>query len=314
MESVAGPPASRNGAFRDWAELVPVTLLFAALKWAPLPLARLLIWSVEAIVQQVTRRGRRIAFANLQFALPDTTEAERERILKGVYDNLARNVLMLARLPRLNPRNISDWVSYDGLEHYQEGIDKGRGVLFLTAHLGGWELSSAAHALFGHPMWVMVRTLDNPLLDALVNGRRRLFGNRVIRKQDAAKLTLKALRNNEAVGILADQNTIGADGVFVDFFGRPAAATKSVAQLARQTGAAVVFGFALWQRETGRFVLRFRPVEMVESDDREADLGENTRRCQAAIEGAVREHPEQWLWIHDRWKRGRDIDPGLQVD
>jgi len=249
-----------------------------------------------------------IALANLRVALPDATEVERERILEGVYDNLGRNVLMLARLPRLTPRNISDWVSYDGLEHYQRGIEQGRGVLFLTAHLGGWELSSAAHALFGHPMWVMVRTLDNSLLDTLVSQRRRLFGNRVIRKQDAAKLTLKALRNNEAVGILADQNTIGADGVFVDFFGKPAAATKSVAQFARQTGAAVVFGFALWQPETGRFVLRFRPLEMVESEDRDADLVENTQRCQAAIERVVKEHPEQWLWIHDRWKRRPPVD------
>ena len=282
--------------------------------WSPLWIARALVRIVRVVVVRITPRWQRSAHANLQVALPELSQSERDHVVSGVYENLARNVFMLARLPRFNEHNIGECVSYDGLEYYKSGIEQGRGGLFLTAHLGSWELSSAAHALFGNAMSVMVRTLDNPLLDQLVNGRRELFGNRVIRKHEAARDTLKALRRNEAVGILADQNTIGTDGVFIEFFGRPASATKSVAQFARQTGAAVVFGFCLWDRSAARFVLRFRPVEMAETDDREADLVENTQRCQTAIEQAVREFPDQWLWIHDRWKNSPTVDQLSSVD
>ena len=305
---------AERSSVRNWVEVAVAQLVFASLAWSPLPFASAFIRLVRLVVRRLTPRWQRIARANLEASFPETGLAERERILSGVYENLARNVLMLARLPRLNVDNISDWVCYDGLEHYQSGLEKGRGVIFLTAHLGSWELSSAAHALFGNPMRVMVRTLDNPMLDRLVNGRREMFGNRVIRKHEAARVTLKALRNNEAVGILADQNTVGTDGVFVDYFGRPTSATKSVAQFARQTGAAVVFGFCLWDERADRFVLRFRPVEMVETEDREADFVENTQRCQAAIEAAVREFPDQWLWVHDRWKRQPPIDRVPSVD
>src|SRR5690606_31209113 len=220
------------------------------------------------------------------------------------YRNLGANLLTLARLPRLTPNNISEWIRYDGFVHYERAIAEGRGVIFLTAHLGVWELSAAAHALYGHPMSLMVRPLDNPYLDRFVDERRSLFGNRTIRKQDSAREVLSVLRNNGAVGILADQNAAGSDGLFVDVFGRKASATRGVAQIAARTGAAVVPGFAVWNDAARRYVLKFYPaVELVESADREADLLENTQRCQAAIERAIRESPGQWLWIHRRWKR-----------
>ncbi len=166
-----------------------------------------------------------------------------------------------------------------------------------------WELSAFTHALHGHPMYVMVRELDNHYLDRLLTRHRALSGNRLVRKQDASRSVLRALRNNEVVGILADQNTLGEDGVFVDFFGVKASATGGVAKVAMKTGATVVPGFAFWNEEERCHTLRFYPpVEMVRSGDEEKDLVTNTQRCQAAIEQAIREHPEQWLWIHRRWK------------
>ena len=218
----------------------------------------------------------------------------------------------MARLPRLNEGNINEWIAYEGFEHYRKAIEGDRGVIFLTAHLGCWELSSAAHALYGNPMHVMVRPLDNPYLDRLVDRRRTLFGNRTLRKQNAAKAVLTALRANQAVGILADQNAAGDDGVFVDFFGLSASSTKGVAQLAARSGAAVIPGFAFWNEEDGRYVLKFYPqVDLAESEDGSGDAQENTRRFQAAIERAIREHPEQWLWIHRRWKRRPAGEPQL---
>jgi KDO2-lipid IV(A) lauroyltransferase len=188
-------------------------------------------------------------------------------------------------------------------------------VLFLTAHLGNWELSSAAHALHGNPMFVMARPLDNPLLDRLIRRRRALHGNRVIAKQDGARDVIRALRANEAVGVLADQNAAGEDGVFVDFFGVKASATRGVAQLALRTGAAIIPGFALWNESAGRYVLKFyAPVEPVQGPDREQNVLETTQRCQAAIEQAIREHPEQWLWMHRRWKRRPPGAPSIYAD
>ena len=303
---------ARQGPVRSFVELAVAWPVLQALAWLPLPAARGLAESLAALVYRVTPRWRGIGERNLQIAFPEASAAERERILRGSYSNLGRVLLALARLPRLNERNIGDWIAYEGFGHYEQALSHGRGVIFLTAHLGCWELSSAAHALFGNSMHVMVRSLDNPRLDRLIDRRRTLFGNRTIRKQNAAKAVLSALRANEAVGVLADQNTAGDDGVFVDFFGVPASATKGVAQLASRGGAAVIPGFAFWNEKDGRYVLKFYPpVELVESGDRDADVQENTGRCQAAIEQAIREHPDQWLWIHRRWKRRPEGEPSL---
>jgi KDO2-lipid IV(A) lauroyltransferase len=149
----------------------------------------------------------------------------------------------------INAPEYWQWI-HDGFEHYAQAIACDRGVIFLTAHLGAWELS-APLTPHGHPMWLMVRPLDNRFLDRLIDARRRLFGNRTIRKKDSAREVLAVLRSNGAVGILADQNAGGSDGVFVDFFGRKASATKGVAQIAARTGAAVVPGFAVWNDADG---------------------------------------------------------------
>jgi KDO2-lipid IV(A) lauroyltransferase len=280
--------------------------------WAPLPLARAIAAAIFDAGRLLTPRWRRTAQTNLAIAFPDWTVERRSSVVRQCYRNLGCNLLALSRLPRLTSKNISNWIRYEGFEHYDQAIAQGRGVIFLTAHLGAWELSAAAHALYGHPMSLMVRPLDNSFLDRLVDARRRLFGNRTIRKKDSAREVLSVLRNNGAVGILADQNAAGSDGVFVEVFGRKASATKGVAQIAARAGAAVVPGFAVWNEADRRYVLKFYPaVELVESADREADLLENTQRCQAAIERAIRDHPGQWLWIHRRWKRRPDGQPAV---
>ena len=265
-----------------------------------------------------TRRWKAVARGNLELAFPELDAASREKIVRGVYDNLGRVVLSVARMPRLTSANIGEWIEYDGFEHYEWALQKGRGVMFLTAHLGNWELSAFAHALFGNPMHVLVRPLDNPSLDRLVDRYRSLAGNQTIRKQDAGRKVLRALRNNEAVGILIDQNTMGEDRVFVDFFGRKASATSAFVKLAQRSGAVVIPGFALWRPEAGRYVLKFYPpLEWISTGDAAADLVGNTQLCQSVLERVVREHPDQWLWIHRRWKtqpegaaeRGRSAEP-----
>jgi KDO2-lipid IV(A) lauroyltransferase len=239
-------------------------------------------------------------------------QVRRSTLIREVYQHLARVLLSLARMPRIRQDNIKQWVEYEGYEHYAEAHKQGRGVMFLTAHLGNWELSAHAHCLYGHRMNVVGRPLDNPYFDRYVEGRRTVSGNRVIRKQEFGRETLRTLRAGEAVGVLVDQNAAGDDGVFVNFFGHKASATSGLVRIAMRTGTPIIPGFAFWDERRGIYVLRFSaPLEMVSSGDKQGDLIENTQRCQNAIEQAIREYPGQWLWIHRRWKTQPPGEPGL---
>ena len=286
--------------------------LLQSLQWLPLPIARGMASGLGRLAHVLTPRWRAVADRNLRLAFPDMTESRRGEIIAGVYRNMGRVLLSVARMPRINRDNIGEWLDYEGYEHYEQAERQGKGVLYLTAHLGNWELSAHAHGLHGHPLHVVVRTLDNPYLDRFVERRRICSGNQVIRKQEFARRSIKAIASREAVGILVDQNTTGEDGVFVDFFGQRASATNGIARLAMRTGAPVIPGFAFWSDERGKHVLRFSPpVPMVDTGDKEADLVENTQRCQKVIEEAIREYPEQWLWVHRRWKTRPEGDPEI---
>src|SRR5205814_2804303 len=154
--------------------------------------------------------------------------AERSKIVDGVFRSIARLITVFARFPQLNGHNIRELISYEGLENYEKAKAKGRGVLVATAHLGNWELSAFAHALLTEPMNIIIRPLDHPRLDRIVEERRKLSGNRLIEKWDSARAILRALQQNEAVGVLIDQNTSLQEGVFVDFFGVPACANTAL--------------------------------------------------------------------------------------
>jgi KDO2-lipid IV(A) lauroyltransferase len=251
-------------------------------------------------------RLRRTAMRNLEMAYPDKTPAERKAIVDEVFRSIARLLYAFARFPSRNAANISQWIRYEGLEHYQEAKKAGRGVLFATAHLGNWELSAFAHGLMTEPMHVVIRPLDNPGVDRLVENRRKLSGNHLIVKWDGARAILRALQENEAVGILIDQNTSLQEGVFVNFFGTPACANTAFAKIAARTGAAVIPGFALWLEAEQRYVLRFYPPVEISGDP-----AEDTRRLHAVLEGVIREFPGQWLWIHRRWKTRPPGEPSL---
>jgi Kdo2-lipid IVA lauroyltransferase/acyltransferase len=243
---------------------------------------------------------------NLELAYPEKTLAERQAIADEVFHSIARLLATFARFPQMNEKNIHEWIRYEGLEHYLEAKRAGRGVLVATAHIGNWELSAFAHALMTEPMHVMIRPLDNPALDRLVENRRRLSGNHLIVKWDGARSVLRALRDNEPVGILVDQNTSLEEGVFVNFFGTPACANTAFAKIAARTGAPVIPGFALWSQQERRFVLRFYPPVPIAGDAKE-----DTERLQHSLEQVIREYPGQWLWIHRRWKTRPPGDPPI---
>ncbi len=249
------------------------------------------------------RRQRRAGLHNLRMVFPEMSGGDKKRILRGCFQNMGRLLVEFTHFPELNKSNISQFVVHDGLENYLEGLRRGRGVIFMTAHFGAWELSSFAHAVYGYPLKFIVRPIDNPRIEQLISNYRTSSGNVPIQRRSAARDILKALRQNEAVGILFDQNTTRKEGVFSEFFGIPAATSPSIALFALRTNAAVVPGFLIWDKGLGKHRLRFDPpVELIDTGDLEHDVLENTNRFNKILEGYVRQYPDQWLWIHRRWK------------
>ena len=287
----------RRPPWRDTLEYWMALAVVGSLEWTPLPLANWLARRYAGLLDVALPRLRRVAMSNLAMALPDLGRRAHRRIADGVFRSIARLLVTFARSPRLDRANIGGWIRYEGFEHFEEARKRGRGVLFATAHLGNWELSAFAHAWMAAPMYVVIRPLDNPKIDALVEQRRTLSGNRLIGKKEYARSILKALGNNEAVGILVDQNASLEEGTFVDFFGVPACAGTGFAKLAAHSGAAVIPGFALWIDSERKYVLRFYPPLEV-TGDTESD----TRALHRQLEAVIREYPDQWLWIHRRWK------------
>lgn len=239
-------------------------------------------------------RLRRVALRNLELALPGAAPGP---IIDGCFASLGRVLAAVAHFPQITRANVRDWIVYEGFEHFEQARARGRGVLFATGHLGNWELSAYAHALMTGPMSFVVRPLDNPLLDALATEYRERSGNRVLGRRDFLRGLVEALRRNEAVGVLIDQNVTADRGVFIDFFGRKACVDAGFARLAHRTGAAVIPGFALWDSAARRHVLKFYPpVPMT------GGALADTQAVHAVLEQAIRAHPDQWLWVHRRWK------------
>ena len=269
----------------------------------PRPVARLLGAIVGRAVYLVAGRLRRTGLRNLEIAMPEMPPLERQRTLKRLYRNLGWQLAEFSRMERYDAANTLNWIRYEGLEHFLEAQALGRGVLILTGHLGAWELSSFYHSLMGHPMGMVIRRLDNRRLDAFVNRIRCMHGNRVLHKDDLARGLLTAMRHGESVGILMDTNMTPPQGVFVDFFGKPACTASGLARVALKTGAAIVPGFLVWEAAEKRYVLHFgERIEIKQTGDAESDMVALTQACTAAIEASVRRYPDQWLWIHRRWK------------
>jgi KDO2-lipid IV(A) lauroyltransferase len=258
---------------------------------------------VSRFAYTALRRLRQVGLRNLELAFPEMPEAERDTLLRTEYRNLGWLLAEFCQMPRYTWERASEFIRYEGLEHYLAARDRSRGVLVLTGHLGAWELSSFYHSLAGHPMGLVIRRLDNPLVDELVNRIRCLHGNRVLHKDDFARGLLAAMRAGETVGILMDTNMTPPQGVFVPFFGVEACTASGLARVALKTGAAVLPGFLLWEEAERRYVLRFYPeMQLADTGDAEADATENTARFTAMIESVIREYPSQWLWMHRRWK------------
>ena len=282
-----------------WLVLAMVRIL----GWMPRKVARLFAGMLAWAVYRGLGRLRRVGERNLELALPELPPGERGAILRRMYKHLGCQLVEFCRMPRYTAHNTQNWIRTEGLEHYLAAQARGKGVLVLTGHLGAWELSSFYHSLMGHPMGLVIRRLDNRKLDDFVNGIRCLHGNRVLHKDDFARGLLTAMRAGETVGILMDTNMTPPQGEFVQFFGISACTASGLARVALKTGAAVLPGFMLWEPAEQKYVLHFgSEIAFARSGDPQTDVLTLTQQCNDVIETWIRQYPDQWLWIHRRWK------------
>jgi Kdo2-lipid IVA lauroyltransferase/acyltransferase len=278
----------------------------------PRPLSRAFAIALAQTFYLLHARLRRVGMRNLELAFPEKSIAERKRILHGVFTSLGRQLAEVCQFPKYTLENVDDVVVYDGLENYEGAYARRKGVLFLTAHFGGWELSAFAHSLHGHWLHIVMRPMDNFYLDRLIQSYRTMHGNKTVGKDDFVRGLLGAMKCGETVGILMDTNMTPPQGVFVNFFGIPACTASGLARIALRTDAAVVPGFTIWDESLGKYRLRFDPaLELIRTGNLEADIIANTQQFTKVIEEYVRKYPDQWLWVHRRWKTRPEGQPPL---
>lgn len=288
---------------RHRLEYAAVWLLLRLLGLMPRVVARGACMALGLLVYLLHAKLRRTGLRNLQLAFPEKTERERKRILRGLFRGLGRQMAEFAAFPSYSVENVEKVAIYEGFENFEAARQRGKGILVLTGHFGGWEVGSFAHSIYGHPMRIVVRDLDNPLVDALVRRYRTQHGNSTFDNREFARGLLASMREGETVGILMDTNMTPPQGVFVDYFGHAACTASGLARVALKTDAAVIPGYTVWDGALGKYKICFEPaISLQRTGDTEADAVANTAAFTKALERVARKYPEQWLWVHRRWK------------
>lgn len=305
---------AKPGKLQTSLEYALARILLSGLGVLPRPLAIAVGLTIGRLGYLMPGNLRRTGERNLEIAFPEMPERERKRLLRGCFGSLGRLLGEFSQLPRATPESLRKIIEYDevGLSHLREAEKSKRGVIFLTGHLGVWELHSFGWSALEYPLSFLVRPLDNPRIEEMIEAVRTRFGNRAIDKQSAARQSLRVLREGGTLGILSDLNTQTREGVFVPFFGKLACTTAGIATLALKTDAVVIPTCAVWSKERRRYFFHGDPpVELVRTGDHDKDIEVNTARFAAAVERMVRLYPDQWLWIHKRWKTRPPGEPDL---
>ena len=255
---------------------------------------------------------RRTGQRNLELAFPEKSEVERSELIRGCFQSLGRLLGVFSKFANTPEEELYKIFKITGLEHYEKLKAENKGVVFFTAHLGAWELLPLCSSLRGNPLNVVVRRLDNPKIEELVEKIRSRWGNQTLDKLSAGRQMIKVLRQGEALGLLTDLNVVTEEAIFVDFFGIPAATNFMVAKLALRTKAPIMPMFAPWDKTLRKFDLQVAPpVHFEPSGNEEADVLNLTRELSRITEERIRNYPDQWLWIHKRWKTRPPGEPSI---
>jgi KDO2-lipid IV(A) lauroyltransferase len=286
---------------KHWFEYVLVRSVDVVQSVLPMAVVRRCgVWLGRA-VYLIDHSHRRTALENLKAAFPGRSERECQRLARGVFEHFGSVLLELLRFGRYSHQQMLAAVEFEGDDRAAAAYQQGRGVLFFTGHFGYWEMQAIVHALRSRPVSVLARPLDNPRLHAMLERTRTMTGNAVIYRQGAVRRMLQDLANNKGIAVLIDQHLHTPDVVYVDFFQRPAATTSALAALALRTGAAVIPVFAL-PLPGGRYRLVYEHPVTPPTEESPDAVREFTQRCTDVLEMYVRRHPEQWLWMHRRWR------------
>ena len=286
--------------------------LLTVFGWLPLQTALFVGARLGRCAYYFSSRLRRTGLRNLELAFPELDQSERGRLLRGCFENLGRLLGVFSQFATAEAQHLQSMIMCEGLEHLDAARASGRGVILFTGHVGAWELSSFALSLFGYPLSFLVRRIDNPKIETLVDARRERLGNRTIDKRSAAREMLQIMQSGGTLGILVDLNTLDREGIFVDFFGVPASTTFMLAKLALRTDALVLPVFAPWDPQSRRFLLKIgEPLAVERSGNDEDDVRRLTQLFTGVVEEYVRRYPDQWLWIHRRWKTRPPGEPGI---
>lgn len=302
----------KRSAFQTKLEYFAVRALVGAIGAFPLKtsmkIGRVSGKLIGSRLSKLNKTGRR----NLEIALPELNDAEKERILNGTFESLGRQLGLVAHFSEFTPELVRETVEVVGMENFDEAYAKGNGVLFFTGHFGSWEIFFLLPFAFGYGMNMLVRRVDNPLVENFVDNLRTHLGCKTLDKKQSARSMFRVLRKGELLGIMADLNAQEREGVFVDFFGTSASTTTGIAKLALSTNAAVLPAFAVWNEAKQKYVVHLEPaVKYEKTDDTDADVKTLTQKITNVVEDYVRRYPEQWLWIHKRWNTRPEGEKGL---
>jgi KDO2-lipid IV(A) lauroyltransferase len=244
-------------------------------------------------------RLKKTAARNLELALPELSQTERKKIIEGVFESLGKQLGLVSHFEKITPEELLEIVKIKGEENIKKLLAQKRGLLFFSGHLGAWEVFNVLPKMLGIQLNILVRRIDNPIVENHVNSIRTKFGAVTIDKSKANRQLFRILNEGGALGILADLNVQEKEGIFVNFFGIPASTTTSIAKLALKTKAAIIPAFAVW--ENGNCVVYIEPEIPYEITRDKKSVHEITQQITTKIEEYVRKYPDQWLWIHKRW-------------
>lgn len=310
---------AKKSSVQVWAEYSVVRAMLALLGIMPLKMASALGMGIASLGYRLLGRHRRVGLRNLEIAFPEMTHAERDALLRKSFRNLGRVLAYFSRFDRLDEEAMRSMVHYDPDPGFaaslKKVVDAGRGRIILTGHTGNWELQALSYPTFFGPVSFLARRMDNPLIDAHVEKIRTRLGNKQIDKENSASAIIRLMRRGGSVGILADVNAHPNEGIFVPFFGIPASTSAGIAMLAQRSNSVIVPMLLIWDEQLGKYRIVYRDIiEPLDTDDRKNDIERMTAMCAAATESLIREFPDQYIWIHRRWKTRPPGEPDLYAD
>jgi KDO2-lipid IV(A) lauroyltransferase len=304
---------AKHGKLQTLLQYSAAKCALTSLGLLPAPAAMAVGRAMGKVAYLLARDLRRTGAINLRLAFPDKSARERTELLRACFDSLGRELGLFSQFSSKSREALLRLIEPHGFEHLENAKRNGNRLILYTGHLGAWELTSFGFSLLGHPFTFLVRRLDNPQIEQLVDRVRTRFGNHTIDKLAAARSMLKILRSGETpIGLLPDLNTLDDEAIFIDFFGVPAATTFIVAKLALRTNTPVIPVFAPWSEEKKKYLLIVEPPVSIEpSGNEDEDVRRLTEKLSLRIENQIRRYPGQWLWIHKRWKTRPPGQPSI---